>query len=256
MTEVSKRVANCEAAARTVTSSAELHGPEVAAQLAQLLFPDGAPEPLTMAGLIQALGQSLERSTKALHEADIALANEIADDEKYRDDRDAATLTVRQDLIDASDLVRSTYGAEHLVTYGLQGETPRASDLLHNHGVNVERLLRQTPMPATPKPGRPAIDAAALADALRAHLDELKGTLGDVERESREYQTALTARDAELVDQQRIYQGVTEVLTGLFTLASRADLAARVRPSTRRRTGAAPVEEPPVPVEEPPVPVE
>jgi hypothetical protein len=220
------------------------------------LFPDGAPESLTVAQVVGALAALLGRTTENLHDADLALAAEVADDTAYRDQRDEATELIREDLIDTADLISSSYGDEHLSTFGLKGETPRSSDLLVNNGSNVEELLRSRPLPAEPKRGRPPVEAAALAAVIREHVDQLRGALESVKNEEREYERALVARDASLDEWQRVYQSVAGALSALYLLAGQSELASRVRPPERRRSGSTTTPTTPEPNPTAPTPTE
>jgi hypothetical protein len=58
-----------------------------------------------------------------------------------------------------------------------------------------------------------------------------------VRREEREAQLTREARNAALVRWNGSYQGLADVVTGLFELAGKPALAERVRPTARRRAG-------------------
>lgn len=64
-----------------------------------------------------------------------------------------------------------------------------------------------------------------------------KKGLADVKREEREAQGAIHARDDALGVWNAHYQGVADVVTGLFDLVGNGELAAKVRPSSRKRAG-------------------
>jgi hypothetical protein len=240
---VSKTVARREGVARTVESAVELHGPEVVAALVRVLFPEGAPPSLSMSQLIAALGAALNRDTLAMSEADVALAAESADDPPIRAERDERFARLRLELQDVRALISATYGDAVVGTYSLGGTTPERPDLLRNQATSVIGLLRERPFTAPPKPGRAALDAGALADGIEGLSAALGESLGAVTREEREYQLALERRDAAVESWTRTYRGVAGVVSSLFDLAGREDLAARVRPTTRRSAGITEPEE-------------
>jgi hypothetical protein len=85
--DVSKQVANHIATSRTVISSVEHHGPIVIGPLEQELkkyFPEGT----NLSGIFQGLAAYLRDVTQNMQNADIALAQERADDPHYREKRD------------------------------------------------------------------------------------------------------------------------------------------------------------------------
>ena len=55
----------------------------------------------------------------------------------------------------------------------------------------------------------------------------------------REAQLTLKARNEAVGIWNAVYQGVADVVTGIFELVRRADLADLVRPTARRRAGVA-----------------
>src|SRR4051812_37717414 len=124
MSDVTKMVSDRTAISRTVLSSLEVHGAEVAAGLEKRLFPDGVPKHLTVAAVIEAFGGALGRAVTEMTEADIANAQEIADDDAPRLARDAAIASVRDQLIGIRGTLSSVFGPAILKAYGLSGETP------------------------------------------------------------------------------------------------------------------------------------
>jgi hypothetical protein len=238
MPEISKQIANREAIARTVTSSADLHGPEIVKPLELLLFPDGTPKRLTLEVWIEALGSTLQRATDEIHRTDIALAGEVADDAPIRTARDEKVSGVRESLIDYAGLIAGTYGDTYIKTYGLAGITPRFGDELLNTAENVVSLLRANPFSKLePKRGRRPLDATEMAKALEVDANGLRDAMRAVKTEDREYELALGARDEAVNKWNTVYRGVAETLSAWFMLAGRTDLADRVRPTARRRSG-------------------
>ena len=235
---VSKLVADREAIARTVTSSADKHGAEIVPDLTNALWPDGVPQTLAPKDLVAALANHLKKATSALVEADLALAAEVADDPVARADRDEAAGELRSTFIDYRGLIRATYGPDLLPRYGLDGDTPGPVDTLANAATNVARLLRDNPFTAaTPKRGRAALNNIELADGMDEAVTALKDRLDDVKAEEREYHTALVVRNEGMDTWSASYQGVAGALSALYHLAGADELATRVRPTTRRRAG-------------------
>jgi hypothetical protein len=103
----------------------------------------------------------------------------------------------------------------------------------------VAKLLAERPIVEKPKQAGVTVDAAALAQSLHAPIASLTAALADVGREVREAQLTLKARNEAVGSWNAVYQGVADVVTGIFELVGRADLAELVRPTARRRAGVA-----------------
>jgi hypothetical protein len=76
-----------------------------------------------------------------------------------------------------------------------------------------------------------------LADDLAAGAAALQTALDATKREEREAQLTLEAKNRAAEAWQQTYQGVGSALYGLYLLAGRKDLAERVMPTARRRSG-------------------
>jgi hypothetical protein len=239
MADVSKMVSDRVAISRTVLTSLQVHGAEVSEDLEKLLFPKGPPAHLTVAMVLDALGHSLARARSELTSADLTHAAELSDDDAPRNARDQAIIEVRARLISIRGALSSVFGNGILSTYGLAGETPDDAELLGHRAANVAKLLGERPIVEQPKQTGVTVDAAALAQSLQQPIADLTAALADVGREVREAQLTLKARNEAVGSWNAVYQGVADVVTGIFELVGRADLAELVRPTARRRAGVA-----------------
>lgn len=68
--KLSKMAANRLAVTTTVTSSANVHGAELAATLHQTLFPSGPVKPELTERLLEALSDALDRAAAQMQQAD------------------------------------------------------------------------------------------------------------------------------------------------------------------------------------------
>lgn len=234
---ITKLVTSRVAVSRTVLSSVEVHGAEVAARLSDILFPNGAPPTLTVADILTALHGALGRATFAMADSDVAHAQELADDEAPRAAREAAIATLREQLIGVRAAFTSVYGPGILGAYSLTGETPMDPELLLQRAASTARLLASRPVTEKPRQPGITIDAPSLATALDATAQQLRAALADVRREEREAQLTQARRDDAIALWNQRYQGVADTITGLYELAGRVELADRVRPTARRRAG-------------------
>lgn len=249
--KVSRMVADRVTISRTVTSAVELHGPEVAPALEKALFPAGAPQNLTIAGMLTALGALLDSTTTRVLEADQAHAAELADDPAPRAARNDHVAEIRDFLSTLRSNLGRNYGETVPAAYGLGSVLPEDPAALLLLAGNVEKQLRERPLTEAPKKQSLKVDPIAAADDLKASAKELKSALDDVERERREAQLTLGAKNDAISEWGTNYSGVADAVAALFALARRPDLADRVRPTARRRAGLLEPEDAPAPEPEP-----
>ena len=236
MGEITKLVANRQTNASVVVAALEVHAKAAAADVSALLFPKGEPKHLTVAIFIGALATALAAHAEAIGAADRALADELGDDQPYRDARDAARAEVRASLTDCQSSLSGAYGASVVHAYALDSALPVADNLLLQQARVVHAALAKGAPKAPAKKGR-KLDFAALAEDLEVHIAALHAALQHVKREEREAEQALTKRDAAVTAFEPVYTGIADVAAGLLELAGQGDLASRVKPTVRRRAG-------------------
>ena len=235
--KLSKMAANRLAVTTTVTSSANVHGAELAAMLHQTLFPSGPLKPELTERLLEALSDALDRAAAQMQQADLAHAAELLDDEGPRLRRDGAQTLLLETLYGQRDTLAALYGSETVREYGLADSIPTQAVQLLQRGRAVASLLRKTPISAKPLRTGVTVKASALADELAPRIDSLAAALSDVQRESREAQLTQERKSQAAASWENTYQGVTYAFYGLYLLAGRKDLADRIEPTARRRAG-------------------
>ena len=244
MAEVSKQIANWTLVTRTVESALEQQGPELARELEKELFPDGPPADLTLAAVLEAMRAALHRRLEKARDEDLALAVERADDPAARDRRDEAIDALRATLMAARSTIEGLFGDDAVVRTGLDGRLPDSPDALVQEARAAASILADTDL-GEPAPGV-QFDGAQFAAQLRESADRLAEALRAVQRESREEQQAMHARDESVAALSACYRGIAGATVGLATTVGRDDVAERVRPTARRRSGL------PEPADQPP----
>lgn len=234
---LSKLIADRMAILRTVRTALQVHGPDVVPEIEKLVFPDGIPQNLTVAGFLTAVDKTLERYGDALIASDEQHAAELADDGGIRASRDARIHEVRNYLSSLRDVITANYGAEVAAAYGLSGPTTDEAQHLLNTSKTSAKLLRSRPLTEAPRNKSLKIDPLLAADDLDEHNAALSKALDDVEREKREAQATLSAKDAQVARWPVVYSGSADVVAALFVLGGRPELAEKVRPTARRRAG-------------------
>ena len=235
--KLSKMAANRLAVTATVTSSATVHGAEIAGALHQLLFPEGPHRSEATHKFLGGLGSYLDRAAAEVQAADLAHAAEMMDDEEPRLRRDEAQAILSSVLLEQRKVLESLYGAKVSGFYGLAAALPTQPAALLQRARTVAQQLRNQPI--TAKPLRPGLTAKGkdLASELDGRIAALEAALGDVKREEREGQLTLQRKNQAAAAWQAAYQGVTYAFYGLYLLAGRPDLAERIEPTARRRAG-------------------
>jgi hypothetical protein len=236
MGEITKLVANRQTNAAVVVAALEVHVKASAADVSALLFPKGEPKQLSVEMFIDALGKVLSAHAAAIGAADRALADELGDDQPYRDARDAARAEVRGALTDCQSSLSGAYGASVVHAYALDGALPAADNLLLQQARVVHAALGKGGPKVAAKKGR-KIDFAVLAEELEVHIGSFAKALTDVKREEREAEHALAKRDAAVAAFEPVYSGIADITAGVLELVGQGELAGRVKPTVRRRAG-------------------
>jgi hypothetical protein len=234
---ISKMVADRMAISATVESSLAVHGPEVASALEAILFPAGPPANLTVAAVLQAFHDALERNRDRLGSSDLAHAAELADDDAPRAARDRGLTALRATLVGLRATVLNGFGPGVLVAYGIPSVIPEAVDLVVRTATHIEERLRNRPLTEAPLQKGVSMDPMVIADDLKEQLAALVTALTHVETEKREAQLTLEAKNKVLAAWTGLYPGIAGATTSLYEVAGRQDLADVVRPTARRRAG-------------------
>lgn len=227
--QVQQQIENAEA----VLASGDTHR-DVIARGASIKLPGHTPE--QVAAFIDGNLAYLRASTRALDAAEEAYVRERADDVPLRDARDAATVDLLELHVSVRDRIEDVFGPRALVLYGLDGTTPREPKALATHVTSAVNLLNTEPNEGRDSMGG-ALTTAAVAEALSTKLLPLATHLDALVREDRENEAALTLRDRATDEWRHAYRSVATLLSGLYLLAGREDLAERIRPTARREAG-------------------
>lgn len=248
---VSRMVTDRVTITNTVVTAVRIHGPEVAPTIEKVLFPDGPPNNLKVADVLQAIGACLDRSTTTLVQADRAHTTELADDEGIRQHREECVVDSK-DLLSAlrTNMIRN-YGAIVAGAYGLGNALPDDGPALLVLADNVESLLRSRPLIEAPKNQSLKIDPILAANDVKASANALRLALANVEQEKREAQLTQNDKSNAMTNWGTTYSVCADAAAALLALGGRPDLAQRVRPTARRRAGL-PDETPAAPTPPPP----
>jgi hypothetical protein len=246
MADISTQVSNRIAWARFAEASHRIHGASVESTLAALYDGIDGFDGDKIGEVLAALAARLGISTEEMRAGELALAAELADDDEHRDQRDEIVEQLRGELFEGRDAIERGFGEGAASAYGLDGTPPRQPDSLLAYAENAINLLQQTPKSDTDVFGI-AIDTNKVAGRLEQSHAKLEAALDQLDEETRKAHTARVARDEAVDEWTEVFRGTARVLSGMYLLAGRKDLAERVRPRVRRSSGAT---EPPEDVED------
>lgn len=235
MATISKAAANRNLITRTVVAALRTQGPEAAQTLEALIYRSMPPAGLSLEQLFGHLADYLERSTYLASELSSEVLSESAQDITATQAVAEAVEVLREEIQWQREQVTGTYGQPVAQEFGFSGTLPYSADQLIEMSKSLESRLRKNTFPTQTRRGRPALQAAQIADVLARTRVELEQSSAHDARETRETQQARQARDKAIELWTQDYRGVADIAVGLFELARMPSLAERVRPTARRR---------------------
>lgn len=233
----SKQVTDRDRSSSQVTTAAEVNATEIAQKLEALLTPrmqvgEVAPD---FAFMVRLIGRHLAHHASALNAADLAHEAELGDDVQPRVERDDAEVDLRETTVSYRNALGAGYGDAALRTHGVAVAAPPDTRGLVRYAKDFRSGLRDAARtPSAPARNGLVVDRAALAAELTPRIERLEAALEAVTREAEELKLTQTAKDNAMDANDTAFSGVANALEGLLILAGRKDLAARIRPSTRK----------------------
>lgn len=239
MLSLSKMVNNRKVTGERVGLAMDCHGPEcIPAADAKINAGNDVSEPVTLQPLFGAMKQLLSNANEAIVRSDLDVAQEAADDPQFRLLRDDATGEIIEINSNVKKSISGAYGDAILSEYGFAGELPLNPDQMVTYGKNVVELLRAKPFTRALKPGLAALDPQSIAAVIESSVLKLENALGNIKTEEKELEFAVRERTRAIAEWQETYIFVATIVSAVFRFAGRADLADRVRPSSKRESGA------------------
>ncbi|HEY8428657.1 MAG TPA: hypothetical protein VIL20_09795 [Sandaracinaceae bacterium] len=233
--KVSKGTADKLAFSRSLGAALEVHGEQIAKKAAAVLFPDGKEE-FDCVELIGAFRRMIRRAEERFEAADAAHLDELADDDPLRVERDLVKREVLDAMLSARATVTGAFGLAVAKSAGLVVVLEDRPDLVEKQAMAAVRSLRAA---ETPKRAfaDAKVDLARVADELEAKAVKLRGLLDSLDRERREAEKTLNARE----QAEAHWRGVTGLGGAVFEMmaeiAGEHRIAEGARPTVRRRAG-------------------
>lgn len=249
----SKQVTDRQKSADSVIAAGETHAEEIAKALGSIAKQHlkKGQEPPDFALAVRVLCAELSARRDAMISADEAHEAELSDDPAARKARDDASQELYDELVQLREMLVGAYGGAKAAEV-ISGSTPSDPVVLARFAGEVAKNLEKTKLPA-PRIKGAKLDAAELSSSLRDKRARVEKALKDVQREAREAQATLDAKSAAINGYDKAFAGAATTLTGLLLLAGKEELAAKIKPSSRRAgQTAADAGEQPAPAEQPP----
>jgi hypothetical protein len=231
----SKQVMARQKDAASVVAAGQTHADRAARSVETALRPHlahGEKMP-DVALLMNLAARWLAHTAEAMVAADEAHEKELSDDAAPREARDAAAEKLFASVVELREVATGLLGAGATATLELTGKTPQEPVALSHAAGEVATALVEKKLPKSRVRGA-TFHAQEWADRLGEERGALDEALADVTKEEREAEATLITKTTAIAAYDDAFARVAAALGGLLKLAGEDDLAARVRPSTRR----------------------
>ena len=175
----------------------------------------------------------LESKSDAMVKADDAHLEELRDDTTARDGRDEDVDAAHDEVVTNRAQLTTIMGDKYVARLGFEGDTPEEPlELARVVGAVVTNL---TKIPA-PEPliEDYTFNPSKWAAKISKTLGKLEGAVAEVNKEVREAEATLSAKNDAIEDYDRAFSVTANLFSALLDAAGKKDLAKKVRPSTRR----------------------
>ncbi len=230
----SKVVVDKQKSAESVIAAGETHASATQEALLVILKPHlkkGEVMP-DFAAVMRLSCAALEAAKNVMIEKDAEHEAELSDDPEVRARRDAAAAATSEELVSLREVLTGLYGGA-IAGKVLPGSTPQDATMLARFAGEAAANLKKAKFPAARVKGA-KVDVAELTESLESKSATLTTELKAVQREVREAEATLTAKNEAILAYDEVFMAVANGLQGILKLAGKNDLAARVRPSLRR----------------------
>ena len=229
-----KQVTDREKSATAVVAVGQTQAEAAGVALNKVLKPHRAKgESLPDTGLVMILiARAIEAAKTRMVEADAAHEAELGDDAAIRQARDEAADALSDKLVELREVIVGVYGGATASSL-FSGPAPQDPVVLSRFAGEVATEMDRVKLPA-PRVKGAKLDPAETASDLRELRATLDAAIKEVAKEVREAQATLDEKNRALGSYDELFGCGATTLTGLLRMAGKAELAAKVKPSTRR----------------------
>jgi hypothetical protein len=227
----SKMVTDRQKSAESVRAALTTHRDVMARGLAETL------EDPTLAKSVESIvdraGSRLGLATTAMVQADDANLRERSEDADAREALETAVAALREDVVSLRAAVSTVLGDAAVRTLGFSGTTPEDGVVLERLATAVVENLGKLTAPAYQVPGF-TFDPAPWKTRIQANLEPVKKARGVLATELRQSEATQVAKDKAISAYDQSFSRIATLASALLQIGGESELAARVRPSSRR----------------------
>ena len=228
----SKMVLDKKKSADTVISAGTGYVDKMATSMGEIL---GTEAEGAVRTLIRLATDKLSSDSDRMVQADETHMNETADDSMVIAARDEKAAAMREILIDLREGTSTVYGGELVRKLGFVGDTPTDPAAVQILGAQVIANLKAIDA-ASLKPVRTgmSMDLSAFSTPAADALTALDQALGAVAADKRKSDQTLVDKQRAMEQYDTTFSTTANLLSHMLKSAGETELAAKVRPSTRR----------------------
>jgi hypothetical protein len=226
----SKMVLDRKKSSESVQSAGTRFEDKMATSMVNIYGSEAEPATRT---LIKLSVSRLKSDTDAMIRADDAHLKEISDDSKLIADRDEKSDAVRSDLVEIRDSAETVYGSDYVRGLGFEGSTPTDPVAVHSLATLVLDNLKTGKPPKPVKRGL-SMDLGAWTSPLADKTGILGQALKTVSDDKRDADQTLVDKQRAMEKYDLTFSTTANLLSNMLKAAGEAELAKRVRPSSRK----------------------
>ena len=228
----SKMVLDRKKSADTVVSAGTGYADTMAAGMAAIL---GAEAEGAVRTLIRMATEKLKSDAETMVQADETHLNETADDSVLLVDRDEKAAAMRSVLVELREGAQAVYGSEFVRKLGFDGDTPSDPTAVQLLGSTVLKNIEgATGAPPAPVRTGMSMDLGAFKAPATDALSALDQALEAATADKRKSDQTLVEKQRSMAQYDLTFSTTANLLSHMLRAAGEKELAAKVRPSTRR----------------------
>ena len=229
---VTDRMKSC----RAVLWAIEAHGGHLAELLGESFGPlleDGQAMPFDVQ--LELFRKKLTQDLDLLVASDRAYRDQRTVESVVRSRRDEQAARVNSAVVGLRQAFTGIYSEDRLGELGFARRTPQQPGELLEQAIHLVARLSDPELDLTgSRYGDFQLDAARLAQELKASVETLEPTADELAREERRTEVLQLAKDDALRDYNGSFLWIARTVESLCRLAGLEEVAKRVRPSSRR----------------------
>ncbi len=232
LTAVTARIQSC----RTVVWAIDTFGGRLVDELGPSFVPLlGEGQEMPFETQLELFKKRLILVRDQLVAADRAYRDQRAQETSFRGRRDAAVAEVNRDVVDLRAALTGVYTVEKLAELGFARRTPQLPEELSEQASYLAVRLSDPDLDLSGARFEFRVEASNLVASLTGSSATLVQAIEDLSREERKTEALKLAKDDALKEYNNSFLWIARAVESLLSLANLAEVARRVRPSTRRK---------------------